>query len=421
MSLLNVASLITTPNAYKAGKLYSIVPTSGNGDMTVVRATTATRVNSSGLIESVGVNVPRLDYPAVGGCPSILLEPQRTNSTANSTMVGASVSPSTFPTGWTVNSSGLTQTVVGVGTENGLPYIDVRFNGVAIATGSGIRTSGTTAVAATQNQVWTSSAYLKIVAEPLPATNYRLNNIERNSIGTFLTSYNTMFTNTTLQRIGRTFTVLDAATVFIQVEILAAGVIGQSYDFTIRIASPQLELGAYPTSFIPTTTTALTRNGDLLFRNNIYTNNLITASGGTWFLDTKNFENGASAVGSGSNEYSMNVGGFTVNSFIIGLNSSGLRFIKKTNSTNVIDYSIPNSATLKTKIAISWDVNLGILKIFFNGLLMNTYTSQTFSNYEILSLHDALSLNTITTHQINGCMLFPTPLTDAECTSLTTL
>jgi hypothetical protein len=78
MSLFNQASLVVTPNGYKAGKLYSIKPTSGAGDLDVVRATGATRVNASGLIETVANNVPRLDYTG-GGCPSILVEPQRTN------------------------------------------------------------------------------------------------------------------------------------------------------------------------------------------------------------------------------------------------------------------------------------------------------------------------------------------------------
>jgi hypothetical protein len=78
MSLLDKASLIVTANGYKASKLYSVVPSDGSGDMTVTRATTATRVNSSGLIESVANNVPRLDY-LNSACPTLLLEPQRTN------------------------------------------------------------------------------------------------------------------------------------------------------------------------------------------------------------------------------------------------------------------------------------------------------------------------------------------------------
>ena len=57
MSLLDKASLIVTPNAYKESKLYSVVPNTTLGDMDVVRATTATRVNSAGLIEEVPRNL----------------------------------------------------------------------------------------------------------------------------------------------------------------------------------------------------------------------------------------------------------------------------------------------------------------------------------------------------------------------------
>jgi hypothetical protein len=57
MSLLNSASLVVTPNAYKEGTLYSVIPNTTLGDMTVVRATTATRVNSAGIIELVPYNL----------------------------------------------------------------------------------------------------------------------------------------------------------------------------------------------------------------------------------------------------------------------------------------------------------------------------------------------------------------------------
>jgi hypothetical protein len=57
MSLLDTASLVITPNGYKEGKLYSVVPSDGSGDMTVTRATTATRVNSAGLVELVPYNL----------------------------------------------------------------------------------------------------------------------------------------------------------------------------------------------------------------------------------------------------------------------------------------------------------------------------------------------------------------------------
>ena len=56
MSLFDSASLVVTPNGYKEDKLYSIKPTDGSGDLVVTRATTATRVNSAGLVELVPYN-----------------------------------------------------------------------------------------------------------------------------------------------------------------------------------------------------------------------------------------------------------------------------------------------------------------------------------------------------------------------------
>ena len=57
MSLFDSASLVVTPNGYKENKLYSIKPTDGSGDLVVTRATSATRVNSDGLIEVTPYNL----------------------------------------------------------------------------------------------------------------------------------------------------------------------------------------------------------------------------------------------------------------------------------------------------------------------------------------------------------------------------
>jgi hypothetical protein len=62
--------------------MYSQIPTSGDGDFTVTRNTTATRLNDAGLIESVASGIPRLDYFTSGGvtgCPALLVEPAATN------------------------------------------------------------------------------------------------------------------------------------------------------------------------------------------------------------------------------------------------------------------------------------------------------------------------------------------------------
>lgn len=85
MSLLDKASLIQIPSGYKATKLYSVVPDSGAGDFTFARSSTGSRVGSDGLIETgVAIDTPRLDYSGGASCPTLLLEPQRTNQQTHS-------------------------------------------------------------------------------------------------------------------------------------------------------------------------------------------------------------------------------------------------------------------------------------------------------------------------------------------------
>lgn len=57
MSLLDKTTLVLTPNAYKTSKLYSVIPSNGNGDFTFYRAGSATKTASNGLIEDVPYNL----------------------------------------------------------------------------------------------------------------------------------------------------------------------------------------------------------------------------------------------------------------------------------------------------------------------------------------------------------------------------
>lgn len=63
----NNAKIILTPNGYKAGKLYALK----GADATLVRTSTATRQNASGVTETMFVNVPLIDYSGAGDCPVI--------------------------------------------------------------------------------------------------------------------------------------------------------------------------------------------------------------------------------------------------------------------------------------------------------------------------------------------------------------
>jgi len=125
MSTYDDASLIYYPSGVKAGKAYSLKPTDGSGDLDFTRASTATRVNSAGLIESVATGVPRIDYTGAG-CAKLLLEPQRTNlvfpsataSTQTRTTTAQSYTLSFYGTGTVVRSGTSTGTLVGTGAND---------------------------------------------------------------------------------------------------------------------------------------------------------------------------------------------------------------------------------------------------------------------------------------------------------------
>jgi hypothetical protein len=101
------ASLLVTPNGYKASKIYSAKPTDGTGDLAFSRASTAMRRNSAGLWEEVANNVPRLQYPVGGGCPSWLFEPQATNLVSyNTSWAAVAVQDSTITANAVISPTG---------------------------------------------------------------------------------------------------------------------------------------------------------------------------------------------------------------------------------------------------------------------------------------------------------------------------
>lgn len=81
--------------------------------ITFTRASTATRVNSKGLIEVVPSGVPRIDYdPVTGECKGLLIEEARVNQLLNSTIDGANLATQNV----TVAAVGQTLSFCGTGT-----------------------------------------------------------------------------------------------------------------------------------------------------------------------------------------------------------------------------------------------------------------------------------------------------------------
>jgi hypothetical protein len=211
---------------------------------------------------------PRFDYDPVTLAPKgLLIEEQRTNSIRNNTMVGAVAgTPGTAPTNWTVGTIGLGQQIVGTGVENGIAYIDIRLFGTTAAQFGQIFFDVISAATASAAQQWTNSAYLRLVAGSFTNISAQgLANYHYNASSGLIsvTAPSTSITGT-LTRVSTTSTT-PANTAFVRAGFFFNGqnASGDAVDFTLRIGLPQLELGAFATSPILTTTAAATRAADV--------------------------------------------------------------------------------------------------------------------------------------------------------------
>jgi hypothetical protein len=125
MSTINNAGFVLYASGYKTGKVYAFKPTNGAGDLTFTRSSSGYRFNPFGVLESIGSNIPRISY--IGGIPTLLLEPLRTNIflnsfapvTQNITVVNGTV--------YTVSISGGTAALSGAGSGSAITGTDRTF------------------------------------------------------------------------------------------------------------------------------------------------------------------------------------------------------------------------------------------------------------------------------------------------------
>jgi hypothetical protein len=419
MSTYDDASLVFYPSGYKAGRADSLKPTDGTGDLTFTRASIATRVNEDGLIESVATGVPRIDFTG-GGCGKLLLEPQRTNLALYSEQFDDAY--------WTKSASSITSnsTTAPDGTSSAdtlLANGASSAHSVASPTISfALATSYSVSVfvkKGTNNfiQLFTGAAIGGMFA------NFNINAGTVGTVGTITgsnpTSSITNFGNG-WYRCTMNFTTFLAGSTLVKFVIVSSASAAREETNTLATSvilwGAQLELGAYPTTYIPTTTASATRIADSFSRNNIYTNGLITSSGGTWFVELLN--NVAYTRDSTGNfwlgDNSTSGSGGTVNSFTFRNNSVGssrLAINKVINGTLTALYT---TTTDTSKIAIKW--NGSMADVFVNGTKVVSATSFSTTNMEFLSgqANDVPKF-------IQSIMLFSTPKSDEYLIALTTL
>jgi hypothetical protein len=345
------------------------------------------------------LNIPRLDY-SLGSCPNILLEPQRTNLLLNSQFNGAiSGTPGTSPTSYINIQNTGTLTVLTNPIGSKLGFITNGSNAKAIQQSVSIL-SNTTYVYSLKAEVLTQNVFLQYMQVGLPSgatAQYVYNGT--NVASNFLIPIG----ECNLQII---ITNVNAGSLTLR---LGSGISGNT-NGNIIIKEPQLEAGAYATSYIPTSSASVTRNADVISRGNIFTNGLITASGGTWFVDFRNNVPIQSQAG-GDNFMLSEFGNFSGAFFRFANDTafaSRLRLIKLTGGVLSI---IWDSTTTNLKVAIKW--NGSTADVFANGVKVVSATAFTETALNFISNGGQA------TKTFNSMALFPTPLTDGEMSMLT--
>ena len=394
MALFDDASLVTTPNGYKAGTLYSIKPTSGLGDMTVVRATTATRVNSAGLIESMANNVPRLDY-SNGTCPSLLVEPQRTNLVLYSEQFDNAA--------WTkTNGSGGTAPVVTANygiSPDGTQNAD-RIQ-LARTTSSNSYSEVFQQKTVTSGQTYTFSVWLKSLSGT-PTIGFA-------SQGTNVTAYTATLTN---DWVRYTYTATALTTSIFADLILWQSVGATSLTADFLVWGYQIEQSSYPTSYIPTTSAAVTRNADVISKTGI--SSLIGQTEGTLFWDIN-----VDIISGTNSENIINIdnGSFGTTLYLIKTSVGTLG--GELYNGGVVQFSSTTSITQEGRYKCALAYKTNDFALYINGVQIAIDSSGTVGAMSRLQLGQGVLGASV--GNTNSAVLFPTRLTNAELAQLTTL
>ena len=352
----------------------------------------------AGILE----DMPRLDYS--GSCPSLLLEPQRSNLFNYSEYFGS--------TSWIKsNSSVTTNTAVSPSGNTDANLI----------TSSG--SEGQVYQTKTLNGSHTFSAFFKAGTSVLARLQFYDSGAGTSAIGLY--NLTTLSVSTT--GLSSTGTITDYGNGWYRCTLTASlsgsavlCFLGLNENAkNISAWGAQVEAGSYPTSYIPTYGTSQTRSADFSNNNDIL-GTAYSSNNFSYFIEFKLLQN------SGTSNSPMLFGGGS-----LGLGASGkcyLRIGLLGNNTLSL-YGHGDTLMASVVYAFTKDTNYKLLvkrsgtdvSFFVNGV--QTGSTQTSSlDFTLRSVGWSYNAGTYNTYgDVKQFVGFDTALTDSECIALTTL
>ena len=413
---MSTPSLLNIPYRLKAGTLYSQIPETGLGDFAVTRSASnvATRINSLGFIETVADNVPRLDYPlggAVNGCPALLVEPSAENLLFYS---------EEFDNGYWFKNTTTVQTNAAISPRNTLTADNIYPN----STGADRRFQR--AVPIVSGTTYTFSIFAKAnglnwIRFSSPQFNlFAWFNVQSGTIGTVQAGVTARIENygNGWYRCSVTQTATSTTTGQFYINptdgdntsnVTASGTNG------VLFWGAQGEIGSVATSYIPTTTQAITRGTDAVLKTSIAS--LIGQSEGTMYAEFDvAFNNRNTDI------ISLDSSG-TQNGFFMTIRNSGLvQLIVRQNAANALIFQRTGAIPVGiNKVAIAY--KNGDFAISLNGTAAQVDTASiTMPSVAIsratIGLGQLYSLEQPV--KIRSAVIYPNRLTNTQLATLTT-
>ena len=326
------------------------------------------------------LNVPRLTYQnGGGGCPSLLLEPQRTNLVTFSEQFDNA--------SWAKGNSG-TITANSTISPDGTQTADTLNAGADLA-------QVQQAPIGTSGAVYTVSIWVKRITG---TGNVFLRAVENADTLIAVTSDWQRFTATVTS---------TSTSIRIGVRLATSG-------DAVAIWGAQIELGAYPTTYIPTTSSSATRVADECFKTGI--SSLIGQTEGTLFVEVNvtNWDTPNRVLGISDGTSNNRV------VIIIGT-SQRFRVLATVGGAAQVDMSSLSLTNGIHKVAIAYKEN--DFAFYVDGVQAGTDTSAlvpTCTDVYVGKVETASAAQFLG-NGINQTALFPTRLTNAELASLTTI